>query len=58
MLRDHEHERKVVHAESEVKQFVGVTEEDDVFDGIFGTIGIFRCFDSDSCQYPRQLVRM
>jgi hypothetical protein len=34
VLSDHEHEGEVVHAQREVEELVGITEEDDVLDGV------------------------
>lgn len=34
MLSDHKHEREVVHPQREIKELVGITEEDDVLDGV------------------------
>lgn len=34
MLSDHEYEGEIVHSERQIEQFVGITEEDDVLDGV------------------------
>ena len=38
VLGDHQHERKVIHSQREVKQRVGVREEDDIFHGVFNQV--------------------
>lgn len=43
MLSNHEHERKVVHAQGKIKEFVGIAEEDDILDGLFCPGSILRC---------------
>ena len=43
VLRDHEHEREVVHAERGFEEAVGVDEEDDVLDGLFNEVWLGFC---------------
>ena len=43
LLSHHEDEREVVHAECEVEQLVGVTQEDDVLDGVFCALRVLGC---------------
>ena len=38
VLGDHQHERKVVHPQSEIEQRVGIDEEDYVFHGVFNQL--------------------
>jgi len=42
VLSDHQDEGKVVHSQSEIEQFVGITEEDDVLDGILCPFSVSR----------------
>ena len=35
MLSNHQHQRKIVHPESSIKQSISVNEKDDIFDSIF-----------------------
>jgi len=40
MLRDHDYERKVVHAQSRVEKLIGINEEDNILDGFFNDTGV------------------
>ena len=40
MLRDHQHEREVVHPQGGVEQPIRIDEEDDVLDGVFDKLGL------------------
>ena len=43
VLRDHEHEREVVHAECGIEESVCVHEEDNVLHGVFDELRITLC---------------
>lgn len=50
LLSNHEYKWEIVHAEGEIEELVRVAEEDDIFDGILRSLGVFRCQRRRSCQ--------
>jgi hypothetical protein len=40
MLGNHQHQRKVVHPECDIKELICVYKEDDILEGILNEVGV------------------